>query len=329
MINLENVSVGYSKKNKHNIVLKDISVELETGKLTCFLGRNGAGKSTIIKTILGVIPPIKGVISLNGKPLNEIPVMQLATKISAVLTDNIRVQHISVYEYVALGRIPYTNWRGNLSETDTFKVDEAIAIAEVEELKDKMITELSDGQMQKVNIARAISQDTEIILLDEPTAHLDVSNKFMVFDILRKLTINHAKTILVITHDLELAFQNADQLWVVDENGETRSGVAEDLLLDKKVIDSFITPGFDFDYTSGKFIYKREANMYFKLQGKEELKYWTKQALLKNGFGVNDNSENMIVIEMQNDIRLFKVYIKGELKKEILSIKDLIIYLLD
>ena len=325
MVELNNLSVGYLSKNEKNFILKGINAKLEKGKLTCFLGRNGAGKSTLLKTILGVLEPLSGSIQISGKVLHEITANERSKKISAVLTDVIRTEHISVEEFVSLGRIPHTNWRGSLEYIDKKHIENAIAICEIEEIRSKIISELSDGQLQKVNIARAICQDTDLILLDEPTAHLDVSNKFKVFEILRKLAIDYKKAIFIITHDLELAFQNADMLWVIDKDGNMQSDVTEDLLLDKKIIDSFLTSNFEFDYVSGKFLYKRESRISFQLIGDDESTYWTKQALYKNGYGVDEKSNYTLVINSRSKKwNLFKE------EKEIngfFSIKELIVEL--
>jgi len=296
MVELTNLSIGYTSKKEKNIILKGINAKLEKGKLTCFLGRNGAGKSTLLKTVLGVLDPLDGEIIIDGEILHEISANKRSRKISAVLTDVVRTEHISVEEFVALGRIPHTNWKGSLEEIDKKHIANAIEICEIEDIKNKIISELSDGQLQKVNIARAICQDTDLILLDEPTAHLDVSNKFKVFEILRKLAIDYKKSIFIITHDLELAFQNADMLWVIDKDGIMQSGVTEDLLLDKKIIDSFLTSNFEFDYVSGKFLYKRDSRVSFQLTGDDENTYWTKQALYKNGYGVDKKSDYTLKI---------------------------------
>jgi len=322
MVELINLNVGYKAKKSSNVILSQINTSLERGKLTCFLGKNGSGKSTLLKTILGVLEPISGEIKINGINLKEISSNERAKIISAVLTDVVRTEHISVEEFVSLGRIPHTNWRGNIDDSDKKHIDKAITICEIENIRHKIITELSDGQLQKVNIARAICQDTDLILLDEPTAHLDVSNKFKVFEILRKLAIDYKKSIFIITHDLELAFQNADLLWVIDNEGNTLSDVTEDLLLNKKVIDSFLTSNFEFDYVSGKFLYKRESRISFKLKGDDESTYWTKQALYKNGYGVAIKSE--YTLEINNDKKTWCLFKLDNKISEYHSIKQLI-----
>jgi len=325
MIELKNLSVGYISKNEKNTILKGINAKLEKGKLTCFLGRNGAGKSTLLKTILGVLEPLEGKIQVAGKTLHEITANERSKKISAVLTDIIRTEHISVEEFVSLGRIPHTNWRGSLEEVDTLHIEDAISICEIQDIRKKIISELSDGQLQKVNIARAICQDTDLILLDEPTAHLDVSNKFKVFEILRKLAIDYKKAIFIITHDLELAFQNADMLWVIDKNGDMQSDVTEDLLLDKKIIDSFLTANFEFDYVSGKFLYKRESRVSFQLVGDDESTYWTKQALYKNGYGVD--KESNYTLEIDSKSKKWELFKDAKVIDNFSSIKELIVEL--
>lgn len=322
MVELQNLSVGYKSNKATNTILKGINARLEKGKLTCFLGKNGAGKSTLLKAILGVLEPLEGNVFISDKNINDISSNERAKKISAVLTDVVRTEHISVEEFVSLGRIPHTNWSGNLAEIDLGSIENAITICEINDIRNKIITELSDGQLQKVNIARAICQDTDLILLDEPTAHLDVSNKFKVFEILRKLAIDYKKAIFIITHDLELAFQNADILWVIDNEGKLQSDVTEDLLLNKKIIDSFLTSNFEFDYVSGKFLYKRESRISLNLVGDNESTYWTKQALYKNGYGVESNSNYTLKID--NKSKIWELYENDEKIGDFSSIKNLI-----
>ncbi|MEN8137320.1 MAG: ABC transporter ATP-binding protein [Bacteroidota bacterium] len=324
MIELRDLRIGYESKKSSTLVLDNINARLERGKLTCFLGRNGAGKSTLLKTVLGVLNPLKGDILINGKDIREISAADRARKISAVLTDVVRTEHINVEEFVSLGRIPHTNWRGSITKRDLELIDESIRICEIEDIRHNIINELSDGQLQKVNIARAICQDTDLILLDEPTAHLDVSNKFKVFEILRKLAIDYNKSIFIITHDIELAFQNADMLWVIDDEGNMLSGVAEDLLLDKKVVESFLTSNFEFDYISGKFLYKRESRISFVLKGDDESVYWTKQALYKNGYGVDIDSKYTLEIDRVNEKKVWSLSEEDVKIAEYKSIKELI-----
>ena len=322
MVELQNLSVGYKSNKATNTILKGINARLEKGKLTCFLGKNGAGKSTLLKAILGVLEPLEGNVFISDKNIKDISSNERAKKISAVLTDVVRTEHISVDEFVSLGRIPHTNWSGNLAEIDLESIENAITICEINDIRNKIITELSDGQLQKVNIARAICQDTDLILLDEPTAHLDVSNKFKVFEILRKLAIDYKKAIFIITHDLELAFQNADILWVIDNEGKLQSDVTEDLLLNKKIIDSFLTSNFEFDYVSGKFLYKRESRISLNLVGDNESTYWTKQALYKNGYGVESNSNYTLKID--NKSKIWELYENDGKIGDFSSIKNLI-----
>jgi iron complex transport system ATP-binding protein len=296
MLELIGLKIGYSSKKGDKVVLDSINAQLEKGSFTCFLGRNGAGKSTLLKTILGIIPPLSGSIKLDGKDLQKYHAVDRAKLISAVLTDFIRIEHLKVYDFVALGRTPYTNWSGKLSVEDESLIENALEITEISHLRENKISELSDGQVQVVSIARAICQDTDLILLDEPTAHLDVPNKFKVFEILRKLSIDHKKSIFVITHDMDLAFQNANNLWVVDKNKNLMSDLTEDLMLRTDLLDFFQSDKFKFDYESGKFTYHRNSRVELELCGGEEAVYWTKQALLKNGYAVSKKSEYRIDI---------------------------------
>ncbi|WP_317039002.1 ABC transporter ATP-binding protein [Polaribacter vadi] len=185
---------------------------IEKGKLVAVLGKNGIGKSTLLRTIAKVQNPLHGDIFINQKNIEKYSNKDLSTVLSLVLTERLPESQMTVFELVALGRQPYTNWIDSLSETDLEKINWAIEQTEINHLKDKFFYELSDGQLQRVLIARALAQDTDIIILDEPTAHLDLHHTIKIFSLLKKLVSETSKTIMLSTHEVNLAIQFANEI---------------------------------------------------------------------------------------------------------------------
>lgn len=218
VLKTENLSIGYQSKKAQTIVAKNINLSIKKGKLVTVLGRNGIGKSTLLRTITKVQNPLDGVIFINQKKLENLTNKELSTTLSLVLTERLPESQITVFELVALGRQPYTNWIDQLSENDLKKINWAIAQTEIEHLKEKFFYELSDGQLQRVLIARALAQDTAIIILDEPTAHLDLHHTLKIFSLLKKLVEETSKTIILSSHEVNLSIQFADEIILFSEN---------------------------------------------------------------------------------------------------------------
>jgi len=215
IIKTNNLSIGYTSKKNINTIMANLNIELDKGKLVCLLGKNGIGKSTLLRTLTKVQPALSGEIFINKTNLKTLNSVELAKSLSLVLTEHLPESNLSVYELVALGRQPYTNWVGNLSDSDLKFIDTAFEQTNTKHLINSKYYELSDGQLQKVLIARALAQNTDIIILDEPTAHLDIHHTIETFALLKKLAKDFQKTIIVSTHEVNLALQLADILWLM------------------------------------------------------------------------------------------------------------------
>ena len=215
-ITLSHLSVGY--KIGHAVV-SDINLALQSGKLASLIGENGVGKSTLLKTLTGFLPKLEGSLLLDGKDISEFSQRALARQISIVLTQKPDVQNLTVEEIVGLGRSPYTGFFGKLHANDQQIVDESITAVGIEKLKNRMIQTLSDGERQKVMIAKALAQQTPVIFLDEPTAFLDFSSKVETFQLLQRMAHEMGKLVLLSTHDLELAVRFSDTLLQVNGDG--------------------------------------------------------------------------------------------------------------
>jgi iron complex transport system ATP-binding protein len=207
-IRMESLRLGYSQEK---IVFNCPDLSLTQGKLIGLIGNNGIGKSTLLKTLCGVLAPLSGNVLISGKKINEYTKEELAKTISLVLTEKVEGFNLSVYDVVALGRYPYTNYFGELTEADSALVDKYIELCGIIHVKHKSIGEVSDGERQKAMIAKAFAQQTPVMLLDEPTAFLDYSSKNNITKLLKELAHAENKIIILSSHDLEMLFRNADQ----------------------------------------------------------------------------------------------------------------------
>jgi len=217
-ITIDRLAIGYRAGRRHSVVVaKELSGCVEEGQLTCLIGRNGSGKSTLLRTIAGFQPPISGRITIGGEDTKSMGRMRMARKVGVVLTSKPDIRNMTVAETVAMGRTPYTNFWGNMTAKDRQAVAEAISMAGIESLSAKPMGQLSDGERQKVMVAKALAQQTPALLLDEPTAFLDYPSKLSLMKLLLSLAHDTAKTILLSTHDVEMALHHADRLWLMDE----------------------------------------------------------------------------------------------------------------
>ena len=253
VLSTSNLSIGYQSKKEKNIIAENLNLTFEQGKLISLVGGNGIGKSTLLRTLTGIQKPLSGTVLLNNKNISSYQSIDLAQNLSLVLTEKLPPSNLSVFELIALGRQPYTNWLGKLSAEDLDKINEAISLTHTEHLIDNKNYEISDGQLQIVLIARAIAQDTAVIILDEPTTHLDLHHKVSVFKLLKKLSQETNKSILFSTHDIDLAIQVSDEMIVM-----TESSVEQDQpcnLITKGVFNSlFKDSSITFDGEKGKFV---------------------------------------------------------------------------
>lgn len=212
---LQNLSIGYTAKGGKRVVATQLNGTINRGELTCLLGRNGVGKSTLLRTLSAFLPALEGGVLLQGKPLTDYTDHDLSQQIGVVLTDKLHLRNMTVEELVAMGRMPYTGFWGVLSKDDHRMVDESIRLVGIEPLRQRQVQSLSDGERQKVMIAKALAQQTPIIYLDEPTAFLDYPSKVELLQLLRSLAHEEQKTIFLSTHDVEISLQLADMLWLM------------------------------------------------------------------------------------------------------------------
>ena len=245
-IQIESLSTGYRIKNNVTVVAHDINATINGGELTCLLGPNGAGKSTLLRTLSAFLPPVKGDITIMGRNLRDYSDRELAKTIGVVLTEKTDLRNMTVEDLIGLGRSPYTGFWGTLHKQDREIVDRAIEMVGIEPLRGRMIHTLSDGERQKVMIAKALAQETPVIFLDEPTAFLDFPSKVEIMQLLHNLSRTTGKTIFLSTHDLELALQISDTIWLLDREKGVMIGTPEQLATDGSLNSFFNQRGIEF-----------------------------------------------------------------------------------
>jgi iron complex transport system ATP-binding protein len=286
LLSMSSLSVGFQRTSQSDFTLfENLNLELPAGNLVCFMGPNGIGKSSLIRTISRLQKPLAGAIRV----LDEV-IDNPSKAISVVLTDRISNTNLTGYELISLGRYPYLGWDLSLSETDRNIIDNAIKRVNVQHLVHQKISELSDGQLQMIMIARALAQDTPIILLDEPTAHLDLNNRVEVMKLLREITRTTKKSILVSTHELDLALQTADYIWLAGSEKNILTGIPEDLVLNGSFDSIFQFKGFDLK--TGRIQHHANRDIQVELHGDGYEYLWTKNALERTGYAVTSSNVN-------------------------------------
>ena len=278
-IHIEKLSIGYPGKGDVKVVASDICAGINSGELTCLLGANGVGKSTLLRTLSAFQPKLSGEIRIQGKEIGSYTDKQLSKVISVVLTEKCDIRNMTSVELIGLGRSPYTGFWGTLSKEDKEVVDHAINLVGISHLAHRMVHTLSDGERQKVMIAKALAQETPVIFLDEPTAFLDFPSKVEMMQLLHQLSRQTDKTIFLSTHDLELALQIADKIWLMDKVNGVTIGTPEDLSLD------------------GLFRVNNEYTSHIRIVGHGQKYAMVRKALQRNGILANRNVESDVYIE--------------------------------
>lgn len=282
ILNTKELYTGYKGKREKNIS-GNLNLSLNTSEVVCLLAPNGQGKTTLLKTLAGFLPPLEGDVYIRDRSLQHLSAAKRAKLLSVVLTEKLQASNMTVYGLVTLGRSPYTGWWGAFGNQDIREVKEAISEMHLEPLQHRSLSTLSDGERQKAMIARALAQDTPLIMLDEPTAHLDLPNRVEIMQRLKRLAHVKEKSILITTHDLDLALQTADRLWLIMPDGAVKSGVPEDLILDGSFEKAFHFDQTIFERSTGRFLVTGDACGKIEVQGDHESIFWAKKALQRIG----------------------------------------------
>ncbi len=291
------LSVGYRVSNDGPIpVLEHLDLALQPGEFACLLGPNGAGKSTLLRTLSRTQPSLGGAVVLDGAALETYSARELAQRLSVVLTEAITPGLLTVAELVALGRHPHTDWSGRLSDADHAIVAWALDVTGSTALAGRQVTALSDGERQRVMIARALAQQPRLMLLDEPTAFLDVQRRVEITGLLRRLARETGLAVLLSTHDLELALRTADTVWLVTDDRKLRAGAPEDLALAGAFDTVFRSPEVRFDPELGAFRLRSTGGPCAYVHGQGLIALWATRALERAGCSLTARPEQAEIV---------------------------------
>ena len=306
ILTTHNLAIGYSKKGITDTVQSALNLQLKAGELVCLIGPNGSGKSTLLRTLTGLQKPLSGSTSIDGKEISKLKQREKALLIALVLTERVEIENTTVYNLVSLGRHPHSNWWGDITKDEDVIIREAIEMVHLEHKMHHNINELSDGERQRAMIAKALAQDTPIIMLDEPTAHLDLPNRVEIMLLLHRLAHKTDKAILLSTHELDLALQAADRIWLMSQEG-LECGVPEDLVFDGSFNRAFESKSYFFNASNGNFSMNYPMSRKVWISGNKTRMYWTLRALARAGYVVVQDADVHISVtehgwEIDNEI---------------------------
>lgn len=293
ILETRNLSVGYPVPGKApGNVLQNLSLKLQEGELTALMGPNGSGKSTLLKTLANILPPVRGEVLIRGQSTRRSNSVELAREMAIVLTERYFPIFLTVEQIVGLGRIPHTNRWGTFTRKDNEAVDQAMEVTGSMSLRKRQIGELSDGEKQKVMIARALSQQPKLLLLDEPSAFLDLVGKIEIFSLLKKISRENNTTVLISTHDFDVATKTADCVWLIQPGEKISVGAPEDLMLSGLFEKVFRNEAIRFDIDKGSFLPNYTPEKSVRLHGEGILAGLTAKALERIGLAINNKERN-------------------------------------
>ena len=319
---LKSLRTGFSSGGSEIIITNGINVSVREGELVAIIGKNGSGKSTLLRTIAGLQAPLSGKIFHKGKELQDHSRMDLARKVSYISTEQVRVSNMNVYDLVSIGRYPYTNWAGKIDSENHDIILEAIERSGMTHMITRMVGELSDGERQRAMIARVIAQNTELMVMDEPTAFLDIGSKFEILHLLHGLTRYNGRSVVFSTHDLHLAMDHADKIWLLKDSGIVE-GAPEDMMLQGEFEHIFDSAAVKYNAEHGTFIFSGSPKKYVYLAGEGVMRGWTEKALTRSGFGLSEDKSMTYIDVPSGDNKCWNV-VSSNVEYQFSSLYDLI-----
>ncbi len=319
------LTTGYGKGHRNKcIVSRDMAFSLERGIFCCLIGPNGAGKSTLLRTVAGMQQALDGELMLDGRPVTDYSERELSRRIAIVLTDRVAAGGLRVRELVSLGRYPHVGFFGYLGQNDRRIVEHSMVLAGIAHKADCCVAELSDGERQKAMIAKALAQEGQLIVLDEPTAFLDVVSRMEVMNLLHGLA-SEGKTIVMSTHDIEQALSLADILWLLLPSGNLVAGTPEELALNGILEECFGRNGASFDVDRGRFALRTEAGRPIRVDAEAPLFFWATNVLARYGYNaVTEASSDLLRIE---NARKMEISLSGKPSRTLSGFGELSDYL--
>ncbi len=324
-VQLTNLSTGYRDKKGTRLISQGLNLSIQQGEFVALLGTNGCGKSTLLRTIAGLQESFQGKVFINETDTQNLSSKEKARLLSLVLTDKVLTNYFLVEDIVSIGRYPHIGSLGILSDRDKAIVQKSLKQCKLEHYKARAYSDLSDGEKQRVMLARALAQDTPLMMLDEPTAHLDLPSRVELMKMLRELAKETKKAILLSTHELDLALQWCDTIWLMNQDGSLKVGAPEDLVLNGSFSEVFDSELFSFDIPSGLFKINKASRGNIYINGEKVKRLWTKKAIEREGFTAVEEADNAnFLLEISSESWTLK---QGNQTESFASIKALCNYL--
>ena len=324
ILKIDLLKIGYVARKRIKLLVPPLSASARKGELIAVIGRNGIGKSTLLRTIIGLQDSLGGKVLLNNKNISEISPNDLARESGYISTEIVRVSNMKVYDLVALGRFPHTNWIGKLDQKSLIAISNALTKTGMESFTDRYVSELSDGERQRAMIARVLAQDTEIMVMDEPTAFLDIAGKYEIINLMLNLA-RDGKTIIFSTQDFNIALNQTDKIWLLTEK-HFLEGAPEDLMLKGAFDHLFESSVVGFNSADGSFSFRNQSRGSIRVEGEGMLRNWSERALIRAGYtisGIRSLPYVKIPSETDNKWKL----VNDNLSKEFSSLYDLTAWL--
>lgn len=325
ILTLDTLGIGYGSGKTMKCLLPPLTARAFEGELVAVIGKNGIGKSTLLKTIAGLLRALSGSVNIAGKNISEYSRQELASLTGYVSTEVIRITNMTVFDLVAMGRYPHTNWFGNIDTASKSAIMKALSRTGMSDFSDRLLTELSDGERQRAMIAMVLAQETRLIIMDEPTAFLDIKNKYEVIHLLKELSRKEGKTIIYSTHDFDTAVSQADKIWLILEH-ELIEGAPEDIMIRKSFGNLFDTRAVTFNEADGTFTVSNEYRGALALSVKGRNEYWTRKALARAGYNTV-SSGTTPRIESESSIPYSWKFIGSDISMEFGTLYDLVFWL--
>ncbi len=321
IVTIEGLSTGYRSGRDETIILEGLCSTAFRGELIAVIGKNGSGKSTLLRTIIGLQPVLRGKIYHEERDILEYSRLELARKVGFISTETVRATNMNVYDLVSLGRYPYTNWTGRIDSENHNRILEALENAGMTSFYSRFISELSDGERQRAMIARILAQDTGLLLMDEPTAFLDIGSKFEILHLLHNLAKTTGKTIIFSTHDLQMAISQADKIWLLKDK-RLVEGAPEDLMIQGEFDHIFDSSPARYNSDQGTFTFIGEEQGSIYVEGKGILRHWTEKAVNRNGFSVSKEKTGRYIIVPSGNFKNWRL-VEGQKAEEFSTVYEL------
>ncbi len=322
ILSVKALSIGYLSGKTEKVLLPPLTTGANSGELVAVIGRNGIGKSTLLRTLTGIQKSLGGEIFYSGKNLKDHSRMELAQKVGYISTEIVKVSNMTVYDLVALGRFPHTNWIGKIEPGDHEVIIDALEKTSMVSFRGHFVAELSDGERQKTMIARILAQDTGIMIMDEPTAFLDVASRYEILHLLHRLTRESNKTIIFSTHDLQMALSQSDKIWLI-LGDKLIEGAPEDLMIAGAFDHLFDSSAIVFNPEDGTCSFSIEPKGSIFIMGEGQSRSWTEKAFTRAGYNISKEQTFPYVIVPSESYEKWRV-VTHDKQTEFASIYEMI-----